>query len=346
MKTRYITHQHESLLIWAHVFGIIGFTDQLEERAALFLKSIWMIMATLAFISKIARAGLKWRFNFWLLNTVNWLILGIFKFTITPSTSLTVLNCTFSILFLVFLIGGAKYYVSDAPGPYGVGVKHVIVKGKTTPPVCIFYPIDRETYERNVDDPNKTGSYNVDGEVWMPSKLKGFLQVNQLSPASKLTLAALPSNHEILKRIIDDEEYFNMRAVSNADLHPDFRNGEKKLTPVLFSSGLGAVRTHFSNFYGYLASYGCVVYAFNHTDGSSCFYKDYNESLPKEVQYNFFDRTTQMDMYGVKHDESDFRAKCLSDRMRDVETMIHYIKTESSKEFPHIGMYPWFLDIL
>ena len=161
-----------------------------------------------------------------------------------------------------------EYYVSDPPGPYGVGVKHVVVKGKTTPPVCIFYPIKREEYEENVDDVNKTTSYMLDPEECQKSRVNGMDQVKQVSTASSFMKAMIPSHAPMIIRMLDDEGLFRIRAIIDGELHKDFKTEGKKLTPVILCSGLGSYRGHFTYLSSHLASFGCIVYTFNFTDRS------------------------------------------------------------------------------
>ena len=40
-----------------------------------------------------------------------------------------------------------EFYYVEPTGPYGVGHKRVLLEGETTPPVSIFYPIDKTDYE-------------------------------------------------------------------------------------------------------------------------------------------------------------------------------------------------------
>ena len=60
----------------------------------------------------------------------------------------------------------------------------------------------------------------------------------------------------------------NLNVYSNSELHADFNNDEKKMTPVLFSHGLVMNRTNHSNQARELASNGCIVFSIDHTDGT------------------------------------------------------------------------------
>jgi len=84
----------------------------------------------------------------------------------------------------------------------------------------------------------------------------GVKGLKEISTASPIALSILPENFYMVKRFLDDDKYFHIPALIDSVLHKDFETGHKKLTPVIFSSGLGSHRGHFTFLLSYLASYG------------------------------------------------------------------------------------------
>ncbi|CAI2363079.1 unnamed protein product [Moneuplotes crassus] len=237
---------------------------------------------------------------------------------------------------LASLIHTSKHYVYNATGPYGVGVRDIVVKGKTTPPVCIFYPIDKEEYLQNIDNEERTHIALLDGEDAILGRVQGAIQAFEI-PISKIA-PRLPTSISLLTPVARDYYLYRIRAIIGSKLHKDFETGHKKLTPVIISHGISSCREHFVTLASMLASYGCIVYTLNHTDGSSIIGKDYSVKGSKHYNYNYYDRKKKVDSFGNKYEHDEFRLKFLNGRMDDIETVLDYIKDQSIKEYKHIDL--------
>lgn len=117
-----------------------------------------------------------------------------------------------------------------------------------------------------------------------------------------------------------------------ADLHADFKDGGKKLTPVIVSHGLVGDRSSHVSLAKELVSYGCVVYTLNHTDKSSIYFKDTRENPPKAVYYEHF----QPSVHKVRMDQ--YRLTQLNQRETDISCLIDLIKEEAKSELPFIDL--------
>lgn len=76
-------------------------------------------------------------------------------------------------------------------------------------------------------------------------------------------IAALP--HIFLKYFTQER----IQVIKDHPLHPDFQN--QSIKPIFWSHGLVFNRTGYSGICRELASHGYIVYAFDHSDGSSSY---------------------------------------------------------------------------
>lgn len=120
--------------------------------------------------------------------------------------------------------------------------------------------------------------------------------------------------------------------VKDFKLHKDFTNGGKKLVPVFFSHGLIVNRTNHSVICRELASNGCIVYAFDHTDGSCSYYLDVTKDQPKDVYYTEYDPK----IHAFSHEE--YRRRQTKIRLDDVEQLLKYVKETEIKQNPSINL--------
>lgn len=133
--------------------------------------------------------------------------------------------------------------------------------------------------------------------------------------------------------------------IVNSPLDSDFLTDSKKLTPIIFSHGLTANKSMHTHICKELASYGCIVYALDHTDSSCSYILDIrskmNDLLSKasdgqahESPFTHpYHKKYSKDLYYVKHDEKihkqtaeEYRMHSLDQRMKDIEVLYEYIK--------------------
>ncbi|CAI2367153.1 unnamed protein product [Moneuplotes crassus] len=338
MKRRYFVNFWEKVYASIQITGILGLSNAFGDQVSGNLVCIWFALFGTLLVCKLLTYETHCRFSMIVNNYIGWIFLIPIYLLTNEGYMRNILTSLLSLAwFSLSLINTLRFFIYDPPGPYGVGVKHDIIKEKTTPPVCIFYPIDREQYEVEVKDPKKTSSYYLDGDVSAPGHILSGVEA-KYSPYKAPLAFLLPENPTFLMYTLQDQNYFRIQAVNNSELHKDFKNGHKKLTPAVLCHGLGSCRAHFTIIASALASYGCIVYVPNHTDGSSSYYKDYNQDPPKDYFYNKYDRKTHIDAFGVKYEHHEIRMKFLNRRIEDVESILSYIEKVSSKEFPNIEM--------
>lgn len=139
-----------------------------------------------------------------------------------------------------------KDYYTPPSGPYGVGHREHVIEEGTMPTVSIFYPIDKSEYDKHKFDESRTSPFHMNG-------------VKDLKGIKRALVFNTPSSH---KRNLA----YRLHALNDAELHDDFRSGGSLLTPIILSHGLMCTRTSQAALIYHLVSYGCIVYALNHTD--------------------------------------------------------------------------------
>lgn len=124
-----------------------------------------------------------------------------------------------------------------------------------------------------------------------------------------------------------------IQVVEGYALHTDFAEDNKKLRPVFFSHGLVFNRTGYSGICRELASHGCIVYAFDHTDGSCSYFSDTTQDPPKDVYYTDYD---------PKKDEGtaeEYRKKQIANRLKDVDALFKYVNEMEVTAMPCIDIH-------
>ena len=194
-------------------------------------------------------------------------------------------------------------------GPYGVGFRQFVIKKETTPTVSVFYPIRREEYDRLKS--------NHDGIVqWWTSETAGIDASSVwYKPYSPFLLYELMA--------------YKIEAIPNKELHPDFSTGGKKLTPVIYCHGLSSIRHKSSSIVNNLASYGCIVYCLDFTDGTCAAYQDHTTVPPTLVVYSDYDKD-KSDISAEK-----FRRNQIDHRMKDIGFLLQHIKEEAKSDTFH-----------
>ena len=81
-----------------------------------------------------------------------------------------------------------------------------------------------------------------------------------------------------------------------------------------------------------LASYGWIVYAFDHTDGSCSYFLDTSTNPSKDVYYTEYDPK----MHNCSAEE--YRLKQMNLRMDDVKDLLEYVKSNEVKNIPSIAL--------
>jgi dienelactone hydrolase len=172
--------------------------------------------------------------------------------------------------------------------------------------VSIFYPIDKAEYDKHKFDESRTSPFHMNGE----DDLKGI---------KKALIFSTPSS--------DPRNLaYRLHALNDEDLHEDFRSGGCLLTPVLLSHGYMSTRTTQAALIYHLVSYGCIVYALNHTDGTSAYFTNYQTDPPEDVYcvspLNFiFKGSGRAKYFGLK----------ITERLKDIEALIEYVKQEAAQ---------------
>ena len=215
-------------------------------------------------------------------------------------------------LIAVILINVGNFVYIYPDGPYGVGHRQTVLKGGTTPPVSIFYPIPILTYKNHRSNEDKTSPLLLDGMKDIQGIIKGY--------------EGIPSF------LMRDYTLYRLKAINDANLHKDFVNKDKSLTPVIISHEIMGNRTSLAATAFQLASYGCIVYCLNHTDGSATYFNDQSKDNNQDIYYESYDKIIH------KCSMAEFRQKQLTHRMKDIKTLIDFIKKEAKSEELNIDM--------
>ena len=226
-------------------------------------------------------------------------------------------------LLLVYL---SEYQYLLPTGPYGVGHRQTVLSGKNTPPVSVYYPIDREEYENNIDDYTKTSSFCLNGDKDIQGFKVGLPTIRKISSNSEIIKAIVFGFVEFLNLELNELLHYQLQAINGVKIHKDFKKNGKKLTPVIISHGLLGNSTFLFSFASHLASYGCIVYCPTHTDTSSNYFKDKSSKPQKDVFFENYD--------DKKHNviEPLFRKRLLECRIQDIKQTIEFVKVDSIKK--------------
>jgi predicted dienelactone hydrolase len=119
---------------------------------------------------------------------------------------------------------------------------------------------------------------------------------------------------------------YRLHVLNDAELHHDFSDRRTKLTPVLMSHGLMSNRTTQAALIYHLVSYGCIIYALNHTDGTATYCKSYKDDVAVDVYCNSHFRHIPIDSNPVIH-----FSKKADERMKDIDVLLKYIHQEARK---------------
>mmetsp|Transcript_10481 Transcript_10481/g.10327 ORF Transcript_10481/g.10327 Transcript_10481/m.10327 type:complete len:142 (-) Transcript_10481:590-1015(-) len=93
-------------------------------------------------------------------------------------------------LLMFVMINNGMYFIIDPDGPYGIGVKDIILKGKRkTPRILVYYPIDKNEYDQKVNDPNETLGLLVEGEGGVEGQCRAGAIIHGSSDAHPLILS-------------------------------------------------------------------------------------------------------------------------------------------------------------
>lgn len=197
-------------------------------------------------------------------------------------------------------------------GPYGVGYREFQLKTGNKPWVSVYYPIDKQVYEELKDNPEFNIQKMRDGFKAAEGLARGF-----------------NAGPHFLFRYHTQSR---VQVVKNFRLHRDFTNNEKGLIPVFFSHGLVFNRNKYSAICRELASNGCIVYSFDHTDGSCSYFLDETIDPPRETFYTEYDAK----IHAFTHEE--YRRRQIAVRLNDVEQLLRYVKETEVIENPSIDL--------
>lgn len=114
----------------------------------------------------------------------------------------------------VLVVTQCLFCYIDSSGPYGVGHRQKVLLGERSVQVSVYYPIKRDVYEMYKMDPSRTSLSRIDGI----DDVKEFANIYNKSYLW-----------------FRDHLYYRLRAINDEKIHDDFVNGNKKLTPVIFS---------------------------------------------------------------------------------------------------------------
>ena len=209
------------------------------------------------------------------------------------------------VFWLIQLYNYGIVYYTNPDGPYGVGHKTLKLKGKTTPSISIFYPIDRQEYEDNLDNSSKTSSFVLEG----------------FNGVAGIAIIFKSMNPKLFQGIMN----YRLRAINDAELHSDFKDGSKKMTPVIISHGSKFNRTSHASIAYYLASYGWIVYWIDHTDGSCTYYQNCTLNPPFDIYF---------EEYHIEDHEISYQKFIqlqMEVRVADMNILIEFIKSEAKK---------------
>jgi dienelactone hydrolase len=211
------------------------------------------------------------------------------------------------VAILLVNLGSFSYY--SASGPYPVGFRRGVLKGESCSPISVFYPC-KPSQQR--PEESKIPSFCLDGM----ENVKGFAK-------------GLDNQKSWFYR---DMLHYKILVEEGAELNQDFKDGGKKLTPVVVSHGLVGDRSSHVSLVKELVSYGCVVYTLNHTDKSATYFKNTKENPPKAVYYEHF----QPSVHKVRMDQH--RLTQLKQRTTDISCLIDLIKEEAKTEFQSLDL--------
>ena len=199
-------------------------------------------------------------------------------------------------------------YEYSVDGPYECGYREFTLSNYTFATIGVYYPIDKEQY---ANSPRTVRRLREGLKT-----LKGLRN-------------AIPEVPEFLLRY---SILTNLDVVENADLHTDFTTGSKELVPVIFSHGLTANRTISSYSARELVSFGCIVYALDHTDSSGSYFLNRKIDPPQDV----FCTKYNAELHKVSHEK--YRQNQLKIRVEDINGLLEYIKTQEIKDIPAINL--------
>ena len=204
----------------------------------------------------------------------------------------------------LFLFG--KIRKVHPKGPYGIGFRQFIIKKETTPTVSVFYPIKKEEYDRNLS--------NFDEHVqwWTSDTIGADVMAAWYKPFTPLLL------YELLA--------YKIVALPDREIHPDFKNGNKSLTPVINCHGLGGSRHKQSGVMLNLVSYGCIVYSIDFTDGTWAAFMNHQTVPPSLTAFEVFDESKH------KVQAKTFRSNQIDHRMKNLGHLLNKIKEEAKNE--------------
>lgn len=222
---------------------------------------------------------------------------------------------------------GLLPYLPAYSGPYSVGTidleiasADLIPSGQSSAQIpetvaCrIFYPAEQP--------PKKSHSRPV---YWIQSPQK------EIVSAYGRFLGASPTLASVFSYFSQLIYYVRIPAIRNAKLLQPPQSSHK--WPVMvFSHGLGGMRNSYSHICGSLASYGMVVYAMDHRDGSSPIqHIRATENTPaRVVDYKSYSHQPSPDVYAGRDDQLKVRLSELS--------MIHEVimRTERGEEIRNL----------
>ena len=154
-------------------------------------------------------------------------------------------------IFLFALYGEPGYNRVRTTGPYAVGFREFTTK-ELWNDCSVFYPID-------IDQMGEADSVTV---LRYAKSLSGFASALSWQDGSQKGLCDLRAKFMT---------FVSVQVAENAPLARDFSHGSKKMQPLVFSHGDSYDRMFYSGILRELASYGFLVIALNHNDGS-CLY--------------------------------------------------------------------------
>ena len=119
----------------------------------------------------------------------------------------------YMMMFFCMLRMNAYWYIYPN-GIYGVGHSETIFTDDDySVTVSCFYPIDKVQYMKDLNDESKYVKWNIDGDKF---------------------LHGLGIARGMDKIFLRDLNTYQLLAVNNAKIHPNFDGNDKKLTPVIF----------------------------------------------------------------------------------------------------------------
>ena len=171
------------------------------------------------------------------------------------STVFIGVNCLAVLVTLVLWkrYGECDFEKAKPNGPFAVGCREMYAAGNGAQ-VTVYYPVDHDTYCRS-RKPRKKWLDNNEGNRWLAQ-----LQVTRRW--YDRTIKSLPSTF-----MFWPWREVEIHAKVDVELSEDFTSGSK-LAPILFSHGFCGNRCMYSVQCSELASFGYLVFAIDHLDGS------------------------------------------------------------------------------